>query len=1371
MNLSRVYDRGKCGRTELDSHADTIAGGSNCRVHALTGQTVKVSGFNDSIKAIDGIPVATLLTAWTDPQDGQVYILVLNEALYFGNKMDHTLLNPNQLRDYGCKVYEVPKQFDPESPHSIVGPPDSGIHIPLELDGIISGFESHYPTNKELEECVWVTLTSDAPWDPNDSIFVEREELSRRVSSVYTVNAVHGDLANGPSNHSMLPTPFETLLEEADDMERRLMSLRAQLQPDGIEDALGGERDSAVRNVSALKIESKQSVLTNDRLAEMWGCGLGTAKQTIQATTQVGVRTILNPVDRRYRTRQSHLRYPNIRSRIYSDTMFGKVKSVRQYNCAQVFTDGKGWDHFYPMKTKSEAGDKLMNLIQDYNAIPKELVSDNAKEETYGKWGQICRDYHIKRHWSEPYSAWQNRAEAAIREIKRAIRRHTIRRRSPRRLWCFLGEWVAALRRHTASDHPSMDGRVPEEFYHGDMVDISAYAQFGWYEPAWHTRHDGIKEMVMWIGVAKNHGTSLCWWALRSNGQPVVTSSLSNLTEEEQRNIFIQDQVTALRLSIDSKIGDHKTDQEVFDLLEGDVFPGTETKDVLEDIFGTDYNEDDSAETDAEQVDAEDEAGEHFDKFLTAEVQLARGDNVVRGRVVGRSRDTTGAAIGKWHPNPLLSTAEYEVELPDGEREAYSANLIAESIYAELNDQGEQMLLLKEIVDHKKDASAVHIDDGFVNQDKKGKQGGNVHRRITTKGWKLLVEWKDGSSSWLPLKDLKNSHPMQTAQYAVANKLASEPAFAWWIHSVLRKKDRIISKVKSKYWKRTHKYGIELPHSVEEAYAIASGTDFWARAIAKEMKNVMVAFDFPEDGNIPIGYKPLTVHMVFDIKFDLTRKARLVADGHKVAEPPPPEECYSSVVARDSLRIFFTLAALNDLEVLSADVQNAYLNAPAVEKLYIKSAGAEFGPDKQGRPCTIVRALYGLSASGASWHRTMSKALRQMNFFSSRGDPDVWMRPATKADGSKYYEYILLYVDDVLCQSEYPKKVMDEIASLYTLKDGTIKEPTEYLGAQVKKWKLEDSDEPGKTRWAMSSDLYVDRAIKDVETELEYVGKSLPKNIKTPMASGYRPELDVTPELNHKQHRYYQGLIGVLRWMIELGRVDILYEISVLSRFLANPRKGHLDQVFHVFAYLKGHAKSTMVFDDTRPNYDESRFKIVDWGDQYPDAGEPMPTNVPEARGKPVLMTCFVDADHAGCRVTRRSHTGVVIYVNRAPIIWYSKRQNTVESSTFGSEFVAMKQAIDLVEGIRYKLRMFGVLIDGATSIFSDSESVVKNTTAPESALKKKHNAICYHRCREAQAGGWCRVTKEDGLSNVADLFTKGLPAPRRKQLVSAILW
>jgi hypothetical protein len=143
------------------------------------------------------------------------------------------------------------------------------------------------------------------------------------------------------------------------------------------------------------------------------------------------------------------------------------------------------------------------------------------------------------------------------------------------------------------------------------------------------------------------------------------------------------------------------------------------------------------------------------------------------------------------------------------------------------------------------------------------------------------------------------------------------------------------------------------------------------------------------------------------------------------------------VVTRDSIRIALTLAALNDLKVVSADVQGAYLNAPTKEKVYTIS-GLEFGAHNVGRPVLIVRALYGLKSSGARWRDHMAATLREVGFVSSKADPDVWMRPQKKPNGDEYWEYVLVYVDDILCVSHEPQAVMDYLASKYTLKAGSV---------------------------------------------------------------------------------------------------------------------------------------------------------------------------------------------------------------------------------------------------------------------------------------------------------------------------------------------
>jgi hypothetical protein len=130
----------------------------------------------------------------------------------------------------------------------------------------------------------------------------------------------------------------------------------------------------------------------------------------------------------------------------------------------------------------------------------------------------------------------------------------------------------------------------------------------------------------------------------------------------------------------------------------------------------------------------------------------------------------------------------------------------------------------------------------------------------------------------------------------------------------------------------------------------------------------------------------------------------------------------------------------------------------------------------------------------------------------------------------------------------------------------------------------------------------------------------------------------------------------------------------------------------------------------------------------------------------------------------------VVVLINRAPVIWYTKKQGSIETSSFGSEFSAMKTGIELVIGLRYKLRMMGVPLEGPTRVLADNMSVVNNTSRPESQLKKKSNSIAYHFCREVVASKAAFVTYEPTETNIADMLTKTQDCKTRKGLASSLL-
>ncbi len=222
-------------------------------------------------------------------------------------------------------------------------------------------------------------------------------------------------------------------------------------------------------------------------------------------------------------------------------------------------------------------------------------------------------------------------------------------------------------------------------------------------------------------------------------------------------------------------------------------------------------------------------------------------------------------------------------------------------------------------------------------------------------------KWKDGSTSWENLADLKESHPLETPEYAVIQGIDHEPAFNWWVPHVLKNRGRIISLVckwTTHYLKRTHKFGIEVPKTVKEALALDSknGNTLWADAIAKEMKEVCIAFNILPDGHsAPIGYQKIHCHMIFDVKMeDFRQKARLVAGGHQTKASSTIT--YASVVSRETMHLALTIVSLNDLKVKVGDVLNAYITAPVKEKVWT-ILGPKFGHDA-GRSAIIVHALY-----------------------------------------------------------------------------------------------------------------------------------------------------------------------------------------------------------------------------------------------------------------------------------------------------------------------------------------------------------------------------------------------------------------------------
>jgi hypothetical protein len=237
-------------------------------------------------------------------------------------------------------------------------------------------------------------------------------------------------------------------------------------------------------------------------------------------------------------------------------------------------------------------------------------------------------------------------------------------------------------------------------------------------------------------------------------------------------------------------------------------------------------------------------------------------------------------------------------------------------------------------------------------------------------------------------------------------------------------------------------------------------------------------------------------------------------------------------------------------------------------------------------------------------------------------------------DGVLYWAYILIYVDDILCVHYDPGSPLVNMDEYFNMKEGSIQVPTFYLGAKPKKTVLPN----GVVAWGMSSSKYVHYAVQNVKEYLAVLpgDHMLVNKASGPFEGGYKPELDESPELDPTRANFYQSQIGILRWCVELGRIEIITEVSMLSTHLCLPREGHLEAIFHVFVYLGLPHNTRVVFDPMYPAVDTGTFIKTDWKSMYCDLKEMIPSDAPIPRGKEVDLRLFVDSDHAGEQFTRR---------------------------------------------------------------------------------------------------------------------------------------
>lgn len=475
---------------DLDSHADTCRLGPGFCIIEQTGKCCDVSPYDHSRITRD-VPIVLGATAYTYTVSGMTYILTFGQSLSFGNRIDHSLLNPNQLRSHGLIVDDVPKHlsYDHHSTHSITYY-DKTFNIPLSIRGIISSFEIHFSSREELDSCEWINMTTHiVEWDPYSSAFAENEDevLTNEFQKTNDSRELFevGLLSKSYDDYSVL---------------------------------------NCIREMCASTITKKDTLRAED-LSRTLKIGLQTDHDAIKVMTQKVIHNAVHPLQRRFRTMQQQLRYNYLggtHGRLYSVTLISRLRSIRGNNVAQIFVNNAKWNKVVPIPTKAHASTALKITVQDIG-IPSHIHTDGAREMTRGEWKEYCDLLGIKMTHVEAHSTFQNKVELGIKELKHDLKNRMILTKTPSRLWDYCLEYCADNNKILPHPLPVLQGRTPLELMIGHTPDISEYSEFGWYDPIYYFDSnafpDGQENIGRWLGVSHRIGQALCFWILSDTAQ------------------------------------------------------------------------------------------------------------------------------------------------------------------------------------------------------------------------------------------------------------------------------------------------------------------------------------------------------------------------------------------------------------------------------------------------------------------------------------------------------------------------------------------------------------------------------------------------------------------------------------------------------------------------------------------------------------------------------------------------------------------------------------------------------------------------------------------------------------------------------------
>ena len=878
-------------------------------------------------------------------------------------------------------------------------------------------------------------------------------------------------------------------------------------------------------------------------------------KDTFNVTTSHGTApNTQDYIKNHFKSRNPVFSIPRCSEAVATDTIFSDTTAVDDGSTmAQFFC---GHDTLvcdaYGIKSTKQFINTLSDNIRKWGAMDT-LISDGGKYDISKGVTDLLHSLFIQDYQSESYHQDQNKTETCFGPAKRYT--NTVMNTSGYLACCWLLclQHIFVVLHHLAS--PTLQGICPVQALQGTTPDISFMLHFSFYEPVYYRTDSSEPDFHFPSSSNEKKGY---WVGFANNQGDHLTWSI--LTEDTHKIIICSGIQSALSTTTNQCLASPSG--------EGTTLP-----------FPIPYPQ---QSKNSLPLDPFAESTANFEQFVNSQSGEDKDNPIHMATIdipnlLGRSFLLPPEDNGEHHManiididdhGPPLEDIKFKLKInKDQAEEIMSYNQLMDYIQkgTDAEEDPDSLFKFRDIVAHRGPLES-------IDPDQKGSK------------YNVMVEWESGQITYEPLTLISKDDPINCAVYAKKHDLLDTTG---WNHpkryATISK--RLIRAVKQSWIRQVrvsarYQHGFQVPKDYNDAIRLdkENNNTHWQDAMDLELTGKA---QFHNGKAVtPDGFQKIRVHFVYAVKHDGRFKARLVADGHLTKEPV--ESIYSGVVSLRSLRMVVFLSQLNDLEIWGADV------------------GPEF-KELQGHLLIMIKALHRTHTGGARWHDRLFDIFQELKFKPSKADPDVWMRPEP---GGTCYEYIAVYVHDLAIATKDPQAFCNELKKKYNLKIKGVG-PLEYhLGCTYKK-------DPDGTL-AADPRRYVNKILESSERMF----KEKPRKSRPPLEGGDHPELH-TPELcdEHQTNRF-QTLVRQLQWLISPGHFDIAVHVMSLSRFRAQPRKGHLDRAKRIVGYLLFLPDGAIRFRTGEPDFSSLNDQEYDWTRSvYSGACEQIPHDIPKPLG------------------------------------------------------------------------------------------------------------------------------------------------------------